>query len=92
MRVSVLAGGAETDCLRGLQRIATTSYGARSALGHRVCHSVRMWWLVLAFVAALVGGLVVVLARRGASGERIGHNTPGAFRANDNVTHNSGPF
>ena len=51
-----------------------------------------MWWFVLAFVAAFVIGLSVVLARRGSSGEGIGHNTPGAFRANDNVTHNSGPF
>jgi hypothetical protein len=50
-----------------------------------------MWWLVLAFVVVAVVGLAVFLARRGASGERIGHNTPGAFRANDNVTHNSGP-
>jgi hypothetical protein len=51
-----------------------------------------MWWFVLAFVAAFVTGLSVVLARRGSSGEGIGHNTPGAFRGNDNVTHNSGPF
>jgi hypothetical protein len=48
--------------------------------------------LVLAFVAVFVIGLAVVLARRGASGGGIGHNTPGAFRANDNVTHNRGPF
>lgn len=65
---------------------------ARSAPENRVCHILRMRWLVMGSVAAMVTGLAVVLVRRGSTGEGIGHNTPDAFHANDNVSHNSGPF